>query len=218
MKVNRGSTRVFSQASAEDSTEKVSHARNTIPWARGFPQERLDELIRAGCEGPKVEAVLIVLASVAKMPLSAEVKIFPEGLTKRQLKYLPKQVKQLAEDVELVNKNKYYDPQLFVRKSTETLPQFAVIKRDFRTLPGILRLYAEFIESRTRELGKFRKGPGKAGAVNRDLIRKLMKYVRGVTRRPFYDALADLLSFVLPDDDTYSAEVLRQLDSRPRSS
>jgi hypothetical protein len=206
---------VKNRTSTATEPSRTADAQPKFPWDQGHARDRLQELLEAGCKKEEIESFLITLGLAAAAGVLDGAGTVPQGLTRRRLKYLATRLRQLAEDVEHLNTNKFYDPKEWLPPTGVAEPSVrTVLVRDFTLLPRILARYADYLEVRNKQLSGFRKGPGRGSVAKRYLIRKLMSYVRVVTGHPFYDALAELLSASLPDDPIYTADALRKLDSR----
>ena len=186
------------RTSTATKPSRTGDAPPRFPWDQGHAKDRLEELLKAGCKKEEIESFLIFLITLG-VPAAAKlldgVGTVPKGLTRRRLKYLATRMRQLAEDVERLNTNHFYDPKEWLPHTGLPEPSVrTVLVRDFTLLPRILARYADYLEVRNKQLGGFRKGPGRGPVAKRYLIRTLMSYVRVATGHPFYDALAELLS------------------------
>lgn len=204
--------------------KKTSH-KTPIPRLRtkATPEARMNELVIAGCDADALTKLLLTIKMWAAPHESHNRKprtnaMVPTGMTGRTLRYMPGKIDRLAKEIENVNQHIFFDPKKWLssRESTHqrAIPQ-DVMREFFIRLPEILRQYAAYVGARTTLVNSFRRGPGRGDVLKKQLILNLMCYVRDATAgRPFYDALAELLSDTLPDDPTYSADRLQKLASR----
>ncbi len=134
-------------------------------------------------------------------------------MSRKELKGLPKRLEGIAEKIERVNSDDYFDPA--------ATPSHVYLSRGFRravqvmihekvriatpaetfaamsSLPITLKAYARYLHVRTVELGALGKGPGKRGRSDFELkkaVIELITRVTDVTRKPQWATLARLLS------------------------
>jgi hypothetical protein len=184
-----------------------------LDWEQGKARDRLEELVKARCEPEVIRSFLIALKALTVIGPNFRQGFLPRGMTQKLLGNLLAQIEKMAEKIALVNKHKMFDPKVWVLVRPPS-PLHPLMQRDFVALPEIMRSYAEYVEARTLLLSRFRQGYGRKGIEKRHLIRELIAYVRKVTNKPHYEALAELLSSALPEDPIYDADALRHLESR----
>jgi hypothetical protein len=122
----------------------------------------------------------------------------PAGMTKKQLHKLPERIRRMADDIGRVNKAGWYSPDSpFNAPANDPKVRASqrIILREFRILPGVLQVYAQYLEILTRKFGQYRRGKGRKPPLLLldQCVDLLIVLVRSLTKRPHWGELADIL-------------------------
>jgi hypothetical protein len=189
--------------------------------------EALNQLIKRGVDRRELLGLLCAIpgASDKKEPLV-------NGIPDPGLRVLPDRLRHCADQIEHVNSSRWFDPKQLPDRANQVgnpdhLPKPLPLMfspgwpeataRNFERLPGILRLYADYVsayfESCTR-LGwntrLFRRGFRPRTV----LILELLKAVEEAAGRPCYDQIAALLTGAYAaagEDRTITADKLAKI-------
>jgi len=178
-------------------------------------------LIMHGMERYLLRSRLWILYAEFLNPLTSRAEWgVPKGMTWRSLRGLPKRLADLAVDIERVNQDSWFRPNAFLRDPQDVyvdVSPFEQLPRRFLALPGLLRSYESYFETRRKEIARFRQGPGRANRSVKNQVFQLLEAVDRNTGRPHYREVADLLAVLAPEnrpDLDFNEAALRQCYKR----
>lgn len=153
-----------------------------------------------GADPKDLRSVLLGMA----LHLTLDAKVCSDrltGLPRHTLKRFPEKLNAIAgvvekiNDSQLANPSRWVAPQNFWDRIAE--PKAGIrehVAADFRQLPALLRLYAEYVKGRSRFIGKMRVWRGVD--VSKVFRVRLLEFVRGTTGRAHNEEVSILLTAI----------------------
>jgi hypothetical protein len=164
-------------------------------------REAFQKLSRSGFDAPRLTAILTFIEGfVAAEPTHrrewAKAAV-PTGMSRKQVRYLPGRLGGIADEIERVNKAGWYSPEKHLAKvqngpAAELRRKWTL--REFKILPGVLRLYAAYVGWQSRRVGLFRQGLGREPLSLGRCVFLMIGLVQMYTKRPHWAEVADILN------------------------
>jgi len=163
--------------------------------------EAIERLRRDPCKDKSFSNLFRALASVAvakKAPRETWEGLWAGGTNKtwKALKGFPKRLREMSDEVKQVSTDTLFDFDVMPWITKETAGA-QVLKQRLRQLPGLLQLYADFLEMMTKRLPIVfleREGiPSRKGRNSRSVL-LLSKLVEALTGRFCDEEVANLLN------------------------
>ena len=179
-------------------------------------------LCKAGLTQPEFLEWLAGMAVLARQRGKSPKWLSGLGKTRKQLSYIPKQLRDTADKIEALNKYPLLTPEVWIhgRRISERYSEDA--KNPFGKLlmglPFLLRCYAAFLTGHTKSMSRILREVSRTAPRTRFLL-ALISAVRRATGRPRYQDLANILTAtgaVAGSDRIFDAASLKALDRRAR--
>jgi hypothetical protein len=188
-------------------------------------------LVRAGVSDEYLLQALRAISDIAVNKRGGQVRdwALPPGLSRRQLKALPKRIENLAGQIERVNRHKLLAPDAWhkiyltrgLRRVAQQLFREPRISPPYESaismnsLPNAMKAYAARLQEQVERVSDLRKGPAKGTEIDFEVKRKVLELVtrvNDVLGKYRWRDLVDLLRPIVPNEPAWvnDADALRR--------